>query len=229
MFLNRNSDAPYDISVCRIVYRSLWLTMLILAGVLQTHAAVCSLEVPVYDASGNKLAFRVSRVSPEGKREINLLTVMPNLVSADGSRISFPDDTLLRRVIVITLEGANGQKVVRPILLMQCPQRASVRVGEFELYGDVLYVTIRGRASGCRFSGDWWIRAMPMFGANSSQLALDGYVQPDGTFALSGQIQGERYLVVFGKDKRPVKAIGVDVTVGKDNNVGIVDLAGSCP
>jgi hypothetical protein len=112
---------------------------------------------------------------------------------------------------------------------MQCPQRASIRVGESELYGDVLYVTIRGRASGCRFSGDWWIRAMPMFGTSSSQPALDGYIQQDGTFALSGQMQAERHLVVFGRDKQPVKAIGVDVTVGKDNDVGIVDLAGSCP
>lgn len=206
----------------------------LLLGVLAASAYACAqsacvVEIPVYDTSGNKLEFNVTAVAPQDRRDVNLLSLRPNAVRSVGDRISFSDRTLLRRVLVVTLENARGAKITQPVFLMQCPQRTSIRFGSSEAPGDVEFDTMRGRLSGCRFVGDWWVRAMPMFGASTSPAALEGYIQPDGSFSLSGQMAGERHLVVFGKDKQPVLAIGVNVTVGRANEVGTLDLTGHCP
>ncbi len=191
----------------------------------------CVLELPVYDSVGNRLDFKVTRLSPEGNAQTNLLsTSIPGFnVRVAAERVSFSDRSLLGRVILATLEGAGRRKVVQRVFLMQCPQRVSIRYGESEAYGDFTYVTIRGHASGCRFDGDWWVRAMPMFGAPSSPGALEGYIQSDGAISLSGQMSGERHIVVIGRDKQPVKTLAIDVVVGGKNAIGEVDLSSSCP
>jgi hypothetical protein len=35
--------------------------------------------------------------------------------------------------------------------------------------------------------------------------------------------------MVFGRNGEPVKTIGVNVAAGKTNDIGKVDLSGSCP
>jgi hypothetical protein len=112
---------------------------------------------------------------------------------------------------------------------MQCPQRVSIRFGSSEAYGDFGFETLHGRVHGCSFEGDWWIRAMPMFGSAPSQGSLDGAVELDGKFMMSGQIEGQRMLLVIGKDKQPVKAVALNFTAGEANDVGDIDLAAVCP
>jgi hypothetical protein len=79
-------------------------------------------------------------------------------------------------------------------------------------------------------AGDWWLRAMPMFGGHEERTAYEGYVHPsDATFALTAGLFGERHLLVLGHGKFPVKTFSVDVTVGTKNDVGVIDLSATCP
>jgi hypothetical protein len=189
----------------------------------------CRLETPVYDAFGKRLAAKVVRISPDGKPMIDLLSSTPKLATVHSQDILFIDRSLLRHVINVTVEYGKGRMFLQPILLAQCPQRSSIRVGESETYGDFAFVSLQGQASGCGFDGDWWIRAMPMFGSVPSVAALEGYLERDGSFKLSGQMHGERHLLIFGRGEYPVMSVGVNVTIGKLNDVGIISLGSSCP
>lgn len=40
---------------------------------------------------------------------------------------------------------------------------------------------------------------------------------------------GERHLLTIGKGNQPVKTFGVNVTIAKPNDMGTLDLTGSCP
>ncbi len=112
---------------------------------------------------------------------------------------------------------------------MQCPQRVSLRFGVADAYGDVSFQTVRGRLSGCKFTGDWWIRAMPMFGTYSPPMPVEGWIQEDGSFSISGQMDGERYIVIIGKAKSPLKTVGIDVTAGRAADAGVIDMSSACP
>lgn len=189
----------------------------------------CIVEIPVYDFLGKKLSFAVTRVVPQDGAALNLLTVRPNAIKSEGDKLLVMDPSLLRRVVIATLTSAKREQITQRILLMQCPQRTSVRFGSSEAYGDLAFQTVHGRLLGCRFTGDWWVRAMPMFGSYSSSTGMEGPVNQDGSFALSGQVIGQRHILVVGKDEQPVKAVGVDVAAGKPNDAGSIDLSGVCP
>jgi hypothetical protein len=115
-------------------------------------------------------------------------------------------------------------------MLVDCQQRNSLRYGqEFDGF-DVAWSTISGHLSGCQFTGDWWVRAMPMFGGPGAAWAYDGHIRSDGKFSISGNMPGVRHMIVVGKDKQPIRVIAVDVTVGiAENEAGSVDLTGLCP
>lgn len=189
----------------------------------------CVLELPVYGPKGDRLPFRVVEVRAEGGRGPNILSLKLKEMWAKEERLYFTERALLGRVLEVTLEDARGGRISESIFLTQCTQRASLRYGSSEAYGDVYANVIRGRLTGCRFDRDWWVRAFPMFGAVAPIAALEGYVFPDGSFELSGQMEGERHIVVFGKGKQPVRAIGVDVTNAQVANAGEIDLRGACP
>lgn len=71
---------------------------------------------------------------------------------------------------------------------------------------------------------------MPMFGGDDFRPSFEGYIDPkDGAFSLRASMPGERYVIVIGKDRQPVKAFATDVTAGGKNNMGSISLAGSCP
>jgi hypothetical protein len=219
---------------CRLSWRSLVSRcagfMAILAACASgAERGPCLLDLPVYDAAGNRLQFRVTRVTSRENASVNLLTVRPKEVRRESNHQLILDRSLLRRVIVVTLEDNAGAKVTQPVFVMQCPQRVSLRAGVSEAYGDVSFQTVTGRFAGCRFSGDWWIRAVNMFGASSASAPLEAGVAQDGSFSLSGQISGERHILVIGKDKVPLQALPVNVTVGKPNDLGTIDLSGRCP
>jgi len=192
----------------------------------------CVLDVPVYGPTGSKLAFKITRVAGDGNPNANLLSVHGDGIKfgAAGDRLLFPK-ALLGRSIVITLEGkgTKGGIITRKVPLFACRQRTSSRWGLNQALGDFSSLAIRGRLSGRTFSGDWWIRSMPMFGAQDYQAVYDGFVQSDGSFWLTGSMAGERLLVVVGKSREPVKTVGVDVAEGKPIDMGAVDLSGHCP
>lgn len=190
---------------------------------------VCTLQVPVYDPTGNRLEFRVTRVVVRERPDVDLLAVAPSMVSSAGDHISFADRKLLGRVFVVSLENAAGKKITQPILWTQCPQRSSVRFGVADAGGDVNGQTITGRLTGCSFAGDWWMRATPMFGAFSPKASLDGYIAEDGRFSISGDMSGERYLLIIGRDKEPVKTASVNVTMSIPTDAGTIDLSSTCP
>ena len=191
--------------------------------------SACMLDIPVYDAFGSRANYSVVWVSAERNDSINLLSARPSEVRKVADSRLILDRSLLRRVLVVTLEDRNGARVRHPVLLMQCPQRVSVRIGSNETGGDLAFSTLEGRLTGCGFAGDWWIRAINMFGSPTAPASLEAGVEPDGSFALSGHMAGERHLLVVGRDRFPVKSIGVNVVVGKPNDIGIVDVSGNCP
>lgn len=192
----------------------------------------CRVYLPVYDQFGDRLdQFRVTRVTPrkgEGP-QVNLMTLFPqNVRRADNDELIL-DRSLFGRVLEVTLENQRQTEVTQPVFFMQCSQRVSVRVGVSEAYGDTVYESLTGRLTGCRFTGDWWVRAINMFGPWTAPAIPEARVEEDGSFRLSGHMEGERHIVVIGKDKSPVEAVGVNITKAGINDLGTIDLSGRCP
>lgn len=191
----------------------------------------CTLDVPVYGPTGAQLAFRISRVSPFGRNNVDLLA-MPGSgfqVQVPETRLAFPR-TVLSRTLRITLEDRAGRILTQSIELGTCQQRVSLRYGvSASVLGDSSSETVIGRLSDCRFDGDWWMLAMPIFGVLGSSVS-EGVVQPDGSFAISGGLRDGRYLAVIGKGAEPVKTIAFNVQGGASpKNLGTVSLRGVCP
>lgn len=232
MFLINNLEVTplksWSSKVCQRCHGPLIIGMFLIS-VSCAEVAPCRLEIPVYDPFGSRLDFKITKVMPSEGAKVNLLKVRPKEVQLGKDGRLMLDRSLLGRVIEISLEDNRGVKVAQPVFLMQCAQRVSVRVGFSESYGDVTFQTVNGRFSGCRFSGDWWIRAMNMFGPASAVAPLEARVEQDGSFSLSGQMSGERHIIVVGKEKNPIEVIGIDVTVGRSINIGTYDLSGRCP
>jgi hypothetical protein len=189
----------------------------------------CVLEVPVYGPTGNKLDFKITGILDEPDSHVTPLPSPANGVKfgAVGNRFFFPKP-MLGRSISIRLEDTTHNAVTVKIPLFDCRQRTSARWGfSYSSNADVWALTVKGRLAGCQLSGDWWIRVMPMFGYPAE--VNEGVVQPNGSFSLTASLFGERYLLVIGKGREPVKTIGIDVAAGRTNDIGTVDLGGHCP
>lgn len=189
----------------------------------------CILEVPVFGPTGSKLDFKITALMADADSDVNVLAAPSRdaKFGAVGSRLLFPKP-MLGRSVRIKLEDAMHHAITVKIPLFDCRQRTSARWGfNYGSNADVWALTVKGRISGCQFSGDWWIRAMPMFGYPGA--VHEGIVRPDGSFSLTASLDGERYLMVIGTNSEPVKAIGVNVAAGMTNDIGKVDLSGSCP
>ena len=204
-------------------------------GFLHCAAALppCFVELPVYDPEGNKLSFRLtSAIVPadEGGTAMDLRSTTDNEYRSTvvGDRLYFPLEAMIQTLMSLTFEDNEGNQIRERVALVTCEQRTSFRYGTKDSGIDG-GTELRGRVAGCAFSGDWWVRAMPMFGGFEGGSSCEGFVRPtDGVFSLMGMF-GERQIVVFGKGKRPVKAVAADVVQGDVNDMGVVDLRGSCP
>ncbi len=114
------------------------------------------------------------------------------------------------------------------ISITACQGRVSVEYGERDTGADVAWSVVNGQLRGCQLKGDWWIRAMPMFGCHAGQ-SFEGYIDPtSGRFSFACS-RGERHIVIVGRGKEPIKAVAVDVVAGGDNDMGVVDITGLCP
>jgi hypothetical protein len=189
----------------------------------------CFVEVPIYNAVGERMPLSVTKIT--------LASHTPNLLTIPepeyrfkivGDRIFFPSQAI-NNWIKITL-NVNGGVITRRIALMACHQRTSLRDGQRDSGADVSTTSVTGRLVGCRFQGDWWIRATPMFGAHEDPASYEGYISPrDGFFSFTSSMRGERHIVVVGRNKTPVKAFAFDVVVGGANRIGDLNLREVCP
>lgn len=190
----------------------------------------CFLNVSLYDARGNPLQFKITKVSlVERNPGTNLLTMKESQLrlAAGSQRLLFPEQAL-GADLEVTLSFGDRDGIKARVTLAECEQRWSVQGGWLSSEFDTSGATVTGRLAGCVLSGDWWIRAMPMYGGQG--IISDGYINPvDGSFRVPVATTGGRHILIFGKEKTPLKSLGIDVTAGEKNNMGLVDLSGSCP
>jgi hypothetical protein len=147
-------------------------------------------------------------------------------LSAGAERLLF-DESVISASIEVTLSGGNGAEIKKRVTLMECQQRWSVQYGILDTGRDVAWSTVTGRMLGCTLTGDWWIRAVPMY---EDGPISNGHVRlTDGSFSVPVGTRGGRHILVIGKDRTPVKVLGFDVVAGGKNDTGVVDLSGSCP
>jgi hypothetical protein len=195
------------------------------------RAADCVIEFPVYDPFGTRLAFKISRVSPQGNPKLNLLSATPPPFTSKGDRVFFSNLSLIGRNLEVVLDGPKGAQVTARTPVTACRLRRSLFWGISDAGPDVNGIAVSGRLSGCQFGGDWWVRALPLFGGHEGEgnYTVDGYVESDGRFMLVLGPLGVRRLLIIGHAKDPVRAIAVDVTQGKPTDLGIIDISGACP
>jgi len=200
------------------------------SGCASEKAAGCAVQFSVYDARGTPLDFRVSAATRADNETVNLLgTSSGRGMRASGDSLYYPATAVNGLRIRATLESADGRRIKKDIPLLACQQRATVRYGQSDSGADVFISSAEGHLTGCTLKGDWWVRSMPMFGTPDDSTAVQGYVRREDGFFRVDFPAGERLIVVVGKDKTPVKVFAVDVTAGKKNDLGKVDLSGSCP
>ncbi len=221
--------------LCHYAGSAVALALIAAVGIVRAeplHAA-CFVEVPVYDAAGRRLPFRIAAVTVDRLESRDPLA--PNNefdMSVSGNRLYFSEGALRRGLheVEMRLEDGRGARAETLITLTSCHQRASVEYGNSDHGVDAAGSRISGRLTGCRLAGDWWIRALPMFGQRPAGLYFDGYIRlADGSFWIDGGMCGERHLVVVGRDTQPIKAVGVNVVRGESNDAGLIDLSGLCP
>lgn len=233
------------LAMAKIVAREMLLPnlqlaiLLLMASVSITSSAqaqpACSAHLPVYDAKGAHLQFRIVDVRPDtGEKDMDKIDLLHTekgeyRLKADGETLYFSKAWIGGKAVRVTLEGPKGAKVYGRVRFLACEQRTSFRYRQLDTGFDVGWSTITGRLSGCEFMGDWWIRAMPMFGGPELSPSFEGYVRPDGRFSIDQGMDGVRHIIVVGKGNQPVKTFTVDVVVGGKNDAGTVDLHGLCP
>jgi len=198
----------------------------------------CFVELPLYDAQGNRLAFEVVNV-----RALELPEKGDLLKSRGPHRMVWKDNRLYFSQgipitgLELTLDGGRdtrGRSVrfIRKIELFGCQQRTSLQHGNREAGVDVSATVVKGRIYGCPLDDAWWIRALPMYGTQDRPTVVyDGYLRKsDGYFEIKASMRGERHIVIVGRGRDPITSIGVDVVEGGTNNdVGNVNLRGKCP
>jgi len=197
----------------------------------QEPAPPCILEIPVYGPLGDRLPFHVKRVSPVQNKSLNLLAVPRDGVktTSSGDRILFSSGKIVGRALEVTLESSKGTSIKTNFIVTSCRLRRSLFFGQSGTGVDASGIAVTGHLSGCKFDGDWWVRAAPAFGGHDRVHVIDGYVQSDGSFWLVLGDYGVRHHLIVGKGKDPIKVMGFDVTAGKKTDVGAVDLTHLCP
>ncbi|MBS1827467.1 MAG: hypothetical protein JST93_19280 [Acidobacteria bacterium] len=161
---------------------------------------------------------------PEGVK------IDPRLVLSRDT-IWFPKE-LLQQELLVDFRTLAWKRGVGRAFLGSCRQRTSMRFGLKETGLCVSSTRVKGRIAGCRIEGDWWIRAMPMFG-DSGNLYDESSINPaTGEFTISSTFTGARHVFVIGRGKDPIHAFAFNVTQGgtlEMNDVGVVPLGGLCP
>jgi hypothetical protein len=230
MFLTLNAMSAFQLKVVQFAATAILLLFCC------THSACaaqkdCVIQFAVYDPAENSLDFRVTRVSAEKGGQVDLLQGSPKIFTVQGNLLSFSDRRILGRSLEIQLEGPKGAKLSRTAVVAACRLRFPIFYGVFDSGSDVNGIFVKGRVSGCSFRGDWWVRSFPMFGGHEgwADYPVDAFVESDGTFSLVLGALGVRRILVVGRGKEPLKAVAINVTQGKNSDVGVIELKGLCP
>src|ERR1043166_2733978 len=112
-------------------HRYFWLVFFLIIDPAKSAQSLpsCYVELPVYDAIGDKHAYEIITVTPEGERALDLLTTRQtkDRVVAQRERLHFPRDFIGRAQLEITLKDKQSGRTTRTRLaLMSCEQRASL-------------------------------------------------------------------------------------------------------
>lgn len=224
----------------------LWVLFSVFLGSAWAEARdlPCYLDVRVYDPEGNPLAFEVGGVVIEDIGVDILNTKAPEFQAAkvelDGSRIRYHSAVHGGPArYIISLRSEDGEPLTIPVYLGECKGRRSVIKGSVNSNLDAIGASYRGRLTGCRFDGDWWVRATPLFFPLDYQYSSgvgdgpnwmpEGEVDGEtGAFTVNA-ISGVRHLLIVGKGRDPVHVFARQTRNGDLADVGTVDLAGRCP
>lgn len=188
----------------------------------------CFVDFPVYDPSGTRIPFRVVRVSPAGRSDIDLLKNSPTVLTSRDSRVIF-GRSLVGRHMKVVLESPAGDRLSTEVAITDCRMRRSLAYGSSDIGRDVSGIRVSGRLVGCSFVGDWWVRATPQHGGHDGTYATDGRVETDGGFDLSLAALGVRHLLIIGKAQDPIRVLAFNVIVGMQHDLGNVDIGRDCP
>lgn len=235
---------------------ALWLAIIACARTAgaQPKGLECFVELPVFDPLGNRVPFEIIAVHTQDLVGSDVQESGPNLLTStsedrpvvgENDRLYIPKHWIGHGLVIVKLKAVNqeeakkaldmtrtkGPLAMRATLeLTSCQQRTSLRIGIKDTNVDVFVSTIKGRVTGCQINGGWWIRAMPMFGGQDQSSIYEGLVRPvDGSFSLIAHMRGERHILIVGRGKQPLAAIGVNVTSGGGKtDVGSLDLSTMC-
>ena len=193
----------------------------------------CFLETPVYNSQGLRM-----EVSAESVRRVDNGRRLEELLLQKGEtwqvawmdgRLAF-SEALIGIVVEITMRSGKGSRLTRTIELRDCHGRASFQFGSQSSGGITAGSTLRGFVGGCPLVGDWWVRIFPMFGGYMDPAIDEAKVDSrTGAFKLTSSTRGQRHVLVIGRDRNAVKAVGIDVVEGADNQLGRFDIRRECP
>lgn len=219
--------------VARAVVRALFALVLTSIPAFPNSQA-CAVRFAAYDPVGKPIEVSVQRVAPESDPSVDLLTASKQAVwlTEANTTVHFAVPSIVGRTFTVQLLLSQKESKTMRVAVMQCPQRVSIRWGEVsDQFGDFAFSEVRGRVTGCATRGDWWVRAMPMFGGatEAGYRIFEGVVEEDGAFRLAGHLSGERHILVIGKGRHALKVTEFDFGVGKVNPPLLIDMQGSCP
>jgi len=218
----------------RHTFRVFPLLMLFLMCSATSHAQepsmACPVDVRVYSPSGDLLPYKIIQVTATGGHAGNLLKAKKAdvVLSNNGKTIVFPSNRIVTREIEVVLEDQRKQTLTTRFIVNSCPLRRSLFAGASPILADTTGFPVSGQLKGCSFDGDWWVRAVPMFGGQEKLFVIDGHVSSGGRFWLT-LAYSVRHLIVIGKGKNPIKVLGVDVATDQPIDAGLIDVSNQCP
>jgi hypothetical protein len=192
----------------------------------------CSVEMPVYDQYGKRLAFRIASVRPvavTSEGSVDRRVIGTYRVAATGASIEFAKSWLQTDGFVANLVGPESAKIDVKVPVGRCRYRQSTVYGRNDTGADVNFSVISGRIIGCRMEGDWWVRAVPMFGGGAFVGSFEGFVnRASGEFELAASMSGQRHVVLVGRDSDVIRTISINVVVGGKNKIAPIVLTTGC-
>lgn len=215
------------------LYRSISIAALAVVSAAPGFAQFpCSVELPVYDPEGQRLAFRVAKVWPVGVKkdgDVPRSVAGTYRVAASGTAIEFARNWLVSNGFWATLAGPGAAVLEIKVPLAICRYRQSTVYGNRDSGADAAYTVLSGRIVGCRLEGDWWARAVPMFGGGVPVVGFEGYVdRSTGEFTIAGNPSGRRHIVIVGRGREAVRTASIDVVEGGKNEVAPIRLTADC-
>jgi len=202
---------------------------------LDAAPRTCFAEIAVYSPTGNRLPFSVVGLGVDAGVEAKPL---PNLLglSVDGikfsateSRITFSSASIVgKRSLRATLRSREGKEIQVAFAMTSCRRRVSIYFGQLDVGADVNTSMVRGQMVGCIFDKSWWVRTLPLFGTGRGVIVEDGYIAEDGTFEMDVGGMGVRRILIVGRDGAVIHSQTFDLVVGRDTELGKIDVRGLC-